>query len=120
MVPEIGEGFYRMKTVKAIRDTVASTFSRRGNYTQEFELIRSIDRSEQGDMTFTQYYTSFTTSWDWLDHLQSFQPACTTDAEEYRKFLEKQRFVVGFLGWILFLPFKRPSLMFRTRRVVVP
>ena len=49
MVPELGESFYRMKTAKAIWDTVASTFSRRGNYAQEFELICSIDRSEQGE-----------------------------------------------------------------------
>ena len=69
MVPEIGESFYRIKTAKAIWDTVDSTFSRRGNYAQEFELIRSIDRSKQGDMTVTQYYTSLTTSWDRLDHL---------------------------------------------------
>ena len=50
MVPEISESFYRMKTAKAIWDTVASTFSRRGNYAQEFELIRSIDHSEHIQM----------------------------------------------------------------------
>ena len=86
MVPEIGESFYRLKTAKAIWDTVASTFSRRGNYAQEFELIRSIDHSEQGDMTITQYYTFLATSWDRLDHLQLFQPTFTDDAEAYRKF----------------------------------
>ena len=55
MVPEIGEGFYRMKTARDIWDTVASTFSRKRNAAQEFELLRSIDRSEQGDRTVTQY-----------------------------------------------------------------
>ena len=70
MVPEIGESFYRMKTAKEIWDTVFSTFSRRGNYAQEFKLLRSIDHSKQGDMTVTKYFQFFTTSWDRVDHLK--------------------------------------------------
>ena len=59
MVPEIGESFYRMKIAEEIWDTVSSTFSRRGNNAQEFELLRSIDRSKQGDMTVTKNHQKF-------------------------------------------------------------
>ena len=48
MIPEIGEGFLDMVTAQDIWETMANTYSRKGNSTQIFELRRLIGRSEQG------------------------------------------------------------------------
>ena len=80
-----------MNTAKDIWDTVAHTYSRKGNYAQEFELSRVIDSSEQGSMTVIQYYTFLTSQWKHVDHLQDYYSVCPVDAAGYKKLLEKQR-----------------------------
>ena len=42
MIPEIGEGFLDMATAKDIWETMASTYARKGNSAQIFELRRLI------------------------------------------------------------------------------
>ena len=64
IMPEIGESYHGMKTTQDTWDLVASTYSRKGNYAQEFESTRSIDSSKQGNMIVTQYFTFLTTSWN--------------------------------------------------------
>ena len=91
MIPKIGEGFLGMKIARDIWMTVASTYSRKGNYAQEFELMRLIDRSEQCSMTVIQCFSFPTTHWQRVDHLQDYHPVCPSDSEGYQTLVEKQR-----------------------------
>ncbi|CAL5430126.1 unnamed protein product [Camellia sinensis] len=91
MVPEIGEGYLSMDTAQDIWEAVATTYSRKGNFSQTFELRRSIDRSVQGEMTILQYFTFLSNGWKRLDHLQEYKPVCPTDSAGYRKFVEQVR-----------------------------
>ncbi|XP_028103725.1 uncharacterized protein LOC114302845 [Camellia sinensis] len=91
MVPEIGEGYLSMDTAQDIWEAVATTYSRKVNFSQTFELRRSIDRSVQGEMTILQYFTFLSNGWKRLDHLQDYKPVCPTDSAGYRKFVEQVR-----------------------------
>ena len=55
MVPEIAEGFLDMATAQDIWETMANTYSRKGNSAQIFERRRLIGRSEQGEQSVLQY-----------------------------------------------------------------
>ncbi|XP_028083317.1 uncharacterized protein LOC114284582 [Camellia sinensis] len=91
MVPEIGEGYLSMDTAQDIWEAVATMYSRKGNFSQTFELRRSIDRFVQGEMTILQYFTFLSNGWKRLDHLQDYKPVCPTDSAGYRKFVEQVR-----------------------------
>ncbi|KAI8030692.1 Allantoinase, partial [Camellia lanceoleosa] len=43
MVPEIGEDYLSMDTAQDIWEAVATTYSRKGNFSKAFELCRSIE-----------------------------------------------------------------------------
>ena len=91
MIPDIGEGFLDMATAQDIWETMAKTYSRKGNSAQIFELRRVIGRSEQGEMGVLQYFTSLSTSWKRLDHLLDYKPVCPTDSTAYNKLVAEER-----------------------------
>ena len=80
MIPEIGEGFLDMATAQDIWEIMANTYSRKGNSAQIFELQLLIGRSEQGEMTVLQFFTSLSMSWKCLDHLLDYKPVCPTNS----------------------------------------
>ena len=49
MEPDIAETFFGMETSKDIWDTLAETYSRKGNVAQIYELRRLIEFEIQGD-----------------------------------------------------------------------
>ena len=91
MVPEIGEGYLSMKTAQDVWDAVATTYSRKGNFSQAFELRHSIESSVQGEQTVLQYFTFLTNGWRCLDHLQDYKPICIVDSVGYRQFIAQER-----------------------------
>ena len=80
-----------MDTAQDIWEVVATTYSRKGNFSQTFEFRRSIDRFVQGETTILQYFTFLSNGWKRLDHLQDYKPVCPTDSAGYRKFVEQVR-----------------------------
>ena len=91
MIPEIGKGFLDMATAQDIWETMANTYSRKGNSAQIFELRRLIGRSEQGELSVLQYFTSLSTNWKRLDHLLDYKPICPTDSTAYNKLVAEER-----------------------------
>ena len=91
MIPDIGEGFLDMATAQDIWETMAKTYSRKGNSAQIFELRRVIGRSEQGEMCLFKYFSSISTSWKRLDHLLDYKPVCPTDSTAYNKLVAEER-----------------------------
>ncbi|XP_028090690.1 uncharacterized protein LOC114290889 [Camellia sinensis] len=69
MVPELGEGYLSMETAQDVWDVVVATYSRKGNFSQAFELRRSIESLLQGEQIVLQYFTFLTNGWKRLDHL---------------------------------------------------
>ncbi|GMP95604.1 hypothetical protein CsSME_00044585 [Camellia sinensis var. sinensis] len=59
MVLDIGEGYLSMETAQDVWDSVATTYSHKGNFSQAFELRRSMESSVQGEQTVLQYFTRF-------------------------------------------------------------
>ena len=55
IIREIGESYLDMAIACDIWDSVAGTYSRKGNYAKEFELQQSIDRSKQSYIKVLQY-----------------------------------------------------------------
>ncbi|XP_028088711.1 uncharacterized protein LOC114289243 [Camellia sinensis] len=82
---------YPWETAQDVWKEVAATYSRKGNFSQTFELHRSIERSVHGEQTILQYYTFLTNGWKRLDHLLDYKPVCTVDSVSYRKFLAQER-----------------------------
>ncbi|CAL5365889.1 unnamed protein product [Camellia sinensis] len=97
MVPELGEGYLSMETAQDIWEAVAVTYSRKGNFSQAFELRRSIESTLQGEQTVLQYFTFLTNGWKRLDHLEDYKPVCPTDSVGYKKFIARER-VFKFLA----------------------
>ncbi|XP_028127544.1 uncharacterized protein LOC114324027 [Camellia sinensis] len=97
MVPEIGEGYLSMETAQDVWDVVAATYSRKGNFSQAFELRRSIESSLQGEQTILQYFTFLTNGWKRLDHLEDYKPVCLAYSVMYKKFIARER-VFKFLA----------------------
>ncbi|XP_028075784.1 uncharacterized protein LOC114278017 [Camellia sinensis] len=97
MVPELGEGYLSMETAQDIWEAVAVTYSRKGNFSQAFELRRSIESTLQGEQTVLQYFTFLTNGWKRLDHLEDYKPVCPTDSIGYKKFIARER-VFKFLA----------------------
>ena len=60
IVPEIGEGYLSIETAQDVWDAVAATYSHKGNFSQPFELRRSIESTIQGEQTVLQYFTFLT------------------------------------------------------------
>ena len=60
MIPEIGEEFLGLTTAKEIWDTVANTYSKRGNIAQVYDFQQSVDHLLQGELS--QLNTSTNTS----------------------------------------------------------
>ncbi|XP_028069354.1 uncharacterized protein LOC114271885 [Camellia sinensis] len=97
MVLEISEGYLSMETAQDVWDAVAVTYSRKRNFSQAFELRRSIESSLQGEQTVLQYFTFLTNGWKCLDHLEDYKPICPADFVGYKKFIARER-VFKFLG----------------------
>ncbi|XP_028087020.1 uncharacterized protein LOC114287770 [Camellia sinensis] len=91
MIPEIREGYLSMDTAQDIWEAVTTTYSRKGNFSQAFELRRSIEQSVQGEMTILQYFTFLSNGWKRLDHLQDYKPICPTNSAGYQGFVAQER-----------------------------
>ena len=72
-----------MKTAKDVWESVTTTYARKGNEAQVFELTRFISRSQQGEKSILQYFTFLTNNWKRLDHLINYMHVCSTDADGY-------------------------------------
>ena len=97
MVPGLGESYLSMETAQDVWEAVAITYSRKGNFSQAFELRRSIESTLQGEQTVLQYFTFLTNGWKRLDHLEDYKPVCPTDSIGYKKFIARER-VFKFLA----------------------
>ena len=80
-----------MATGQDIWDTLAETYSRKGNVAQIDELRRFIESEIQGDLSTLQYFTSLGVLWKRIDHLLTFHPVCPTDAANFKTYIESER-----------------------------
>jgi len=91
MEPELADFFLSMETARDIWETLAETYSRKGNIAQVYELRRSVEAETQGDRPVIQYYTSVCSLWKRIDHLLSHRPVCPADAKSFKEYIEKER-----------------------------
>ena len=91
MEPDIAETFFEMATAQDIWDTLAETYSRKGNVAQIYELRRLIEAEVQGDRSTLQYFTSLGVLWKRIDHLLTSHLVYPTDSASFKTYIESKR-----------------------------
>lgn len=91
MEPSIGRTYLFYKTAKEIWEAVQEIYSDLENTSQCYEIRSKIWNTRQGNLTVTEYYNSLMELWQEIDLFYEMGWSCTTDAEKYKKMLEKER-----------------------------
>lgn len=97
MEPEIGQVHLFLHTAKAIWDTVAATYSNRGNSAQVFALKTSLKDIRQGNQDVTRFFNQLKNIWQEIDQYSVLDWENKNDSIRYQRLVEKDR-VYDFLA----------------------
>jgi len=75
MEPQVLSIAQNFPTVKTMWDHLSTSFSAKESLSHAYSVVQSLSKMEQGDSTFTDYFTRFSKVWD--EHRTLFPPPLT-------------------------------------------
>ncbi|KAF7821409.1 Retrovirus-related Pol polyprotein from transposon TNT 1-94 [Senna tora] len=98
MTTKIGNNFLLYTTAHDIWEATRESYSTHEKSAEIFEVEFVLHNLNQGDMPVHQYHNSLIRCWQILDLPENFNWSCSTDAQYFKKLVEKNRLYKFLLG----------------------